>query len=348
MVSVLRESGSYIWLKFYGRTIKTTKNSIVHRLLPKLEEFLNTLEVKAFTTTEFREFCNVEDVEAFKLFSQLKKQRAIFTTKKRVMFRTSTNLEHVWGLTQEDILKYVLNRLQEERPDLVEDFHRLQEERVLSSLEIYNPQQFRIYFVNALGIVNVVSHTNYDIFYIGSKESLKELIRVKEHETNYLIHQKVKKGLAFERYVEGFFRRHMHDLTFKCVKISRYERRELRDRTRVFDLVLYFRAYVGDKEIKGFPTLIVPIEIKRTDTGQAILLKHLIECKEVFSHNFLPVVVTNSPRRSAFDTCSMYHIGLLLEKDLEKLEEGGVIAGEGIEGEGREDTEAVAEWTSDS
>lgn len=343
MVRVTRESNAYVWLEFYGKIVKTTKGSIIHRLLPKLEEFIESLEIKAFTSTEFREWSRSGDVETLKLLSHLKKQRILVTTKKRVLFRTSTNLEHVWGLSQEDVLNYILHRLQQERPDLVEDFHRLQEEKVLSSLEIRNPQQFRIYFVNALGIAKYLKYTNYDIFYIGNQEELKDLIRAKEHETNYLIHLKVKRGFTFERYVEDFFRKHMHEITFRCVGISRYVRQELRDRTRVFDLVLYFRAYLGTKEIKGFPTLIVPIEIKRTDTGQAILLKHLLECKEVFSHNFLPVIVTNSPRRSAFDTCSMYHIGLLLEKDLKELEEG-----EDVKGEGEGDIEFPIEWAIDS
>ena len=320
MVHVIRKSGKYIWFNFFNRTVKTTRGSLVTRYIDALEKFIQQRDIKAFRTIEFSEFANLDTTKASRLLNTLSFQQVLVKTKKRLLFRESTNLEHVWGLTYEDLVQYVINQLAKERPEIIEDFNKLQEEKVLTSLDIRHPYTFRTYFATALGAINIKKTKHIDIYYIGDESELRHLIELKESEAVKRIKRKVKQGYNFEKDVEDFFRENQDILTFKCVKISRHARYPIGDdRSRVFDLVLYFRLFLGDEEIKGIPTLIIPIEIKKTDTGQAILLKHLVECQKIFSHNFIPLVITTKPVRSAFDTISLYRLGLLTESDIKKL-----------------------------
>jgi hypothetical protein len=344
MVQVIRESQHYIWLKFFNRTVKTTKGSIISNYIEKLEEFLENREIKAFTSYEFSQFSGLDTTYTSKFLNVMVSQQVLEKTKKRLLFRDSTNLENVWGLTKDDILNYIIDRLCRERKEIVEDFERLKEEKVLTSLDVKHPQQLRIYFAQAVDAIGVIRTQNFDIFYYGDYQELEDLIRIKESEAMRKVITKVKRGISFERKVEEFFRNHQHELHFRCVDIKRYSRHDLGDdKTRVFDLVLYFRLYVGSREVPGFPTLVVPVEIKKTETGQAVLLKHLIECLKIFSHNFVPLVVTSKPVRSAFDTLSLYKIALLTDSDLKSLEEG-----DNVKGEGTEDIEFAIEWAFDS
>lgn len=344
MVQVIRESKRYVWFKFFDKIVKTTKGSLVSKHISKLEKFLENRDIKAFTSYEFSKFSGLDTLYISKFLNVLVAQQVLEKTRKRVLFRDSTNLENVWGLTKEDILNYIIDRLRRERKEIVEDFERLREEKVLTSLDVRHPQQLRIYFARAVDAIGVIRTQNFDIFYYGDYQELENLIRIKESEAMRKVITKVKRGISFERKVEEFFRNHQHELHFRCVEIKRYSRHDLGDdKTRVFDLVLYFRLYVGSKEVPGFPTLVVPVEIKKTETGQAILLKHLIECLKIFSHNFVPLVVTSKPVRSAFDTLSLYKIALLTDSDLKSIEEG-----DNVKGERREDSEIIAaEWFSD-
>lgn len=320
---ILRESSKYIWFQFFGKIIKTTKGSLVFKYIDKLEEFLNQRKIKAFTSIEFCQFSGIDTLNASKMLNTLAAQQVIEKTKKRVLFRDSTNLENVWGLTKEDIFNYIVERLGKERKEILEDLEKLRKEKVLTSLDLKYPQQLRLYFAEAIDVIGVIRTKNFDIFYYGDFEKLQDLIRVRKSEAQKKVIAKVKEGISFERRVEEFFKKYQHKLHFKCINIRRYVRYSLsEDKERIFDLVLYFKLYIGDKEVPGVPTLIIPIEIKKTETGQAILLKHLIECYKIFSHNFIPLVVTSNPVRSAFDTVSLYKIALLTDSDLKKLEEG--------------------------
>lgn len=351
MVEIIRESRSFIWLKFFGKTVKTTKGSLLSKYIDKLEEFLRNKDIKAFTSVEFIEFAqdsNLDTLKTSRLLGILVSQQVMVKTRKRLLFRESTNLENVWGLTKNDILNYIIDRLNKERKEIVEDFEKLREEKVLTSLDVKNPHQLRLYFAEAIDAINIIRTKNFDIFYYGKREELEDLIKIKKSEALKRVLTKVRRGHSFERQVEEFFKKHQHDLHFRCVEVKRYSRHSLGDdKTRVFDLVLYFKLYLGSQEVPGFPTLIIPVEIKRQETGQAVLLKHLIECLKIFSHNFIPLVVTSKPVRSAFDTISLYRIAMLTDSDLKKLEEGeDAIKIQGGEEEGN--IKFTLEWALDS
>ncbi len=344
MVQVIRESHRYIWLDFFGKTVKTTKGSLVSKHIDQLEKFLESRDIKAFTSYEFSIFSELDTLQISKFLNVLVSQQVIEKTKKRVLFRDSTNLENVWGLTKDDILNYIINRLTRERKDIIEDFEKLKKEKVLTSLDVRNPFQLRLYFAEAINVIRVVRTQNFDIFYYGEYEELKGLIRIKESEALKKVIAKVKQGISFERKVEKFFRNHQHELHFRCIDVKRYARYSLGGKERVFDLILTFKLYINNKEVPGFPTLVIPVEIKKTATGQAVLLKHLVECLKIFSHNFIPLVVSSNPVRSAFETLSIFKIALLTDSDIKKLEKEG----ENVKGERTEDYEIIAaEWFSD-
>ncbi|WP_456478667.1 hypothetical protein [Geoglobus ahangari] len=324
--------------------MKTTKGSLVSKHIDQLEKFLEGRDIKAFTSYEFSLFSGLDTLQISKFLNVLVSQQVIEKTRKRVLFRDSTNLENVWGLTKDDILDYIIDRLSRERKEIIEDFEKLKEEKVLTSLDVRNPHQLRLYFAEAIEVIGVVRTQNFDIFYYGDYEELKGLIRIKESEALKKVIAKVKQGISFERKVEEFFRNHQHELHFRCIDVKRYVRYSLGDKERVFDLVLFFKLYINNREVPGFPTLVVPVEIKKTATGQAVLLKHLVECLKIFSHNFIPLVVSSNPVRSAFETLSVFKIALLTDSDIKKLEQEG----ENVKGEGTEDTGIIAaEWFSD-
>ncbi len=326
-MQVKNASSKYIWVEIFNKTIKTEKNSKLLRILKALEKLLQERYYKAFRTIELSKYVDIEPKRISEYLLRLYKKGVLTRTYKRLVFNDSTNLEYVWGLSFEDIVLYVFDKLREEgKGDLIRLYKKVLEKGVLSSIEAKeqtrNISTFEYIFYKALKLINI-RNGKYCKYYVSpliSEKRVKELIEVKDKLTEMYIINRHKDGKNFENFVREFLYDIKDIFSYKISEIKEQVFYRIGEKHRKFDFVVKLKPYLLNVEIKGLPTLDLVIEVKDTPTGEATLSKHLLECMKIFGYCFIPLVITSEPRKSAFTFVSKYKIGFLTDSELKKMQ----------------------------